>query len=102
MDGVIVVGCHVADCHYITGVQQTLKMVPSTKKRMEKIAVDPERLVLEFCSAAEGAKFSKVINDFSAKVEKLGSFELSSDQERGLRQLIEKSKKAKKDRTKQN
>jgi heterodisulfide reductase subunit A len=69
LDAVLVVGCHPADCHYISGVQQTLKTIPAVQKALEKIGIDPARVQLEFASAAEGAAYAKVVNDFTSAVE---------------------------------
>lgn len=93
MDAVIVVGCHMEDCHYITGVQHTLMAIPSTQKTLEKIGIEPERLKLEFCSAAEGAKYASVINEFSTIISKLEKLTLNEKQKEKLLKLKEKRQK---------
>jgi heterodisulfide reductase subunit A len=59
---VLVSGCHYADCHYINANRQTVKRVQSLWDKLEKAGVRPERLQLEWISAAEGQKFARVMN----------------------------------------
>ncbi len=58
---VLVSGCHYADCHYINANRQTVKRVQKLWDKLEKAGVRPERLQLEWISAAEGQKFAKVM-----------------------------------------
>ena len=58
---VLVSGCHYADCHYINANRQTVQRVQKLWSKLEKAGVRPERLQLEWISAAEGQKFAKVM-----------------------------------------
>ena len=58
---VLVSGCHYADCHYINANRQTVKRIQRLWDRLEKAGVRPERLQLEWISAAEGQKFARVM-----------------------------------------
>jgi heterodisulfide reductase subunit A len=58
---VLVSGCHYADCHYIDANRQTVKRVQRLWDKLEKAGVRPERLQLEWISAAEGQKFASVM-----------------------------------------
>jgi heterodisulfide reductase subunit A len=58
---VLVSGCHYADCHYINANRQTVKRVQRLWNKLERAGVRPERLQLEWISAAEGQKFAKVM-----------------------------------------
>jgi len=58
---VLVSGCHYADCHYIDANRQTVKRVQKLWDKIEKAGVRPERLQLEWISAAEGQKFAAVM-----------------------------------------
>lgn len=58
---VLVSGCHYADCHYIDANRQTVKRMQKLWNKLEKAGVRPERLQLEWISAAEGQKFAKVM-----------------------------------------
>jgi heterodisulfide reductase subunit A len=59
---VLVSGCHFADCHYINANRQTVERVQKVWNKLEKAGVRPERLQLEWISAAEGQKFAKVMH----------------------------------------
>lgn len=60
---VLVSGCHLADCHYINANRWTQKRVDRLWDRLERKGVRPERLQLEWISAAEGAKFATVMRE---------------------------------------
>lgn len=64
---VLVSGCHFGDCHYIDANHWTEKRVKKIRKKMEILGIRPERLQLEWISASEGIRFSKVMK----KMEKL-------------------------------
>jgi hypothetical protein len=90
MDAVLVVGCHPADCHYISGVQQQIRSIPNTQKSLEKMGIEPSRLKLEFASAAEGAAFATIINDYTNEITNIGHLELSDEQKEQLATLRDK------------
>lgn len=60
---VLVSGCHFSDCHYIDAVTWTQRRVEKVWMRMEKLGIRPERLQLEWISAAEGQKFARVMRE---------------------------------------
>ncbi len=60
---VLVSGCHYADCHYINANRWTQKRVDRLWDRLERKGIRPERLQLEWISAAEGAKFATVMRE---------------------------------------
>jgi len=64
---VLVSGCHYADCHYINANRQTVARVQRLWNKLEKAGVRPERLQLEWISAAEGQKFAKVMKQMEEK-----------------------------------
>jgi heterodisulfide reductase subunit A len=57
---VVVSGCHFADCHYINANRWTVKRVEKLWDKLEKKGIRPERLQLEWISAAEGQKFARM------------------------------------------
>ncbi len=59
---VLVSGCHYADCHYINANRQTYERMQRLWNKLERKKVRPERLQLEWISAAEGQKFAKVMH----------------------------------------
>ena len=72
-DGVLVAGCHTpTDCHYISGNFKAQRRVAMVKRLMEQLGIEPERLRLEWISAAEGDKFAKTIRDMTEDLKRLG------------------------------
>ncbi len=57
----LVSGCHIGDCHYINANHWTEKRVAKVRRKMEKLGIRPERLQLEWVSAAEGVRFAKIM-----------------------------------------
>ena len=58
---ILVSGCHIGDCHYIDANTWTEKRIEKIHKKMEKLGMRPDRLQLEWISAAEGVRFSEVM-----------------------------------------
>jgi len=72
-DGVFIGGCWPGECHYLTeGNYLALSIVHLSKKLLEHIGVNSERLRLEWVSASEGGRFAEVMNDFTSKLKELG------------------------------
>lgn len=58
---ILVSGCHIGDCHYINANHWTVKRVERIHRKMEKLGIRPERLQLEWISAAEGIRFARTM-----------------------------------------
>jgi F420-non-reducing hydrogenase iron-sulfur subunit len=72
-DGVLVAGCHIpTDCHYISGNFKAQRRIAMVKRLLEQLGIDPERLRLEWISAAEGDKFAKTIREMTEDMKRLG------------------------------
>jgi len=71
-DGVFIGGCHPGDCHYMTGNLKTLRKISLMKKMLPQFGIEPERLRLEWVSAAEGQRFAQVVTEFTEEIKKLG------------------------------
>jgi heterodisulfide reductase subunit A len=65
---VLVSGCHFSDCHYISAVQWTQKRMDKLWNKLEKLGIRPERLQLEWISAADGQKFARVMREMEDMV----------------------------------
>ncbi len=68
---VLVSGCHFADCHYISAVRWTQKRMDRLWNKLDKLGIRPERLQLEWISAAEGQKFAKVMRELEGMVKEV-------------------------------
>jgi len=71
-DGVIILGCHPADCHYIGGNYRARRRIALLRMVLEQYGFDPKRLKLEWVSASEGEKFQNTITSFVNTIKELG------------------------------
>jgi len=71
VDGVIVMGCHPGDCHYMTGNYEAERKIKMLKRLLTPLGL-AERLRLEWVSASEGTRFAEVVRDFTDHVKVLG------------------------------
>jgi len=71
-DGVFVGGCHLGDCHYLQGNYYAEKKIEMAKRLLKEAGVEPKRLRLEWVSASEGERFSKIMKEFSDEIKALG------------------------------
>jgi len=72
-DGVLVSGCHIGDCHYISGNEYTQERFERLHKILiTQLGVDPKRVRLEWVSASEGKRFAEVITEFTNQIKELG------------------------------
>ena len=71
-DGVLVLGCHFGDCHYISGNYRCRDRMEITKELLNLLGIVPERLYLGWVSAAEGQQFAQIIADFTEQLMGIG------------------------------
>ena len=72
-DGVLVSGCHIGDCHYITGNEYTQERFERLYNILIKqLGINPKRVRLEWVSASEGKRFAEVITEFTNQIKELG------------------------------
>jgi NADH-quinone oxidoreductase subunit E len=71
-DGVFVGGCHPGDCHYLQGNYYAEKKIEMAQRLLKEAGVEPKRLRLEWVSASEGERFSKIMKEFSDEIKALG------------------------------
>jgi len=86
---ILVSGCHIGDCHYINANQWTVKRVEKIHRKMEKLGIRPERLQLEWVSAAEAIRFAQLME----KMEKLRREVTPDEIARTVQLLAERTKK---------
>jgi len=72
IDGVMVLGCHFGDCHYLNGNYNAEKRIIATRKLLAFTSIEPERLYLDWVSAAEGERFATLVNSFVRKIKEIG------------------------------
>ena len=75
-DGVLVSGCHPGDCHYQTGNYRARRRMAITKKFLEYMGVEPERVQASWVSASEGGKFAQVVTEVPKSLKEVGPNQL--------------------------
>jgi coenzyme F420-reducing hydrogenase delta subunit len=86
-DGILVLGCHPGDCHYVEGNLYEERKINMLKKLMALTGLEPDRLKLEWVSASEGQRFAQVVTEFTEQIRKLGPSPLSG--KRPNRKILE-------------
>lgn len=71
-DGVAICGCHPGDCHYTSGNYFTRRRMAALFSMLDYLGIEKERTLVEWISAAEGAKFAATMNSFTERVAALG------------------------------
>jgi F420-non-reducing hydrogenase iron-sulfur subunit len=71
-DGVLVAGCHLADCHYLDGPVKCDAAVDKLRKVLHVLGLEDERLRREMVSASEGVIFAQVIREMVEQLKKVG------------------------------
>lgn len=78
-DGILVTGCHPADCHYIGGNYKARRRIALLRMMLEQYGLSKERLRLEWIFASEGEKFQRTVNEFVEKIKELGPSPLKEE-----------------------
>jgi F420-non-reducing hydrogenase iron-sulfur subunit len=71
-DGVLVMGCHPGDCHYIDGNLKAEKRAEAISLMLEDFGIEQERFRLVWCSASEGMRFATTIKEITETIRGLG------------------------------
>jgi len=71
IDGVLVLGCHLGDCHYISGNYEAELKMKMLSKSLSMINF-ADRVHLDWVSAAEGSRFAQIVSDFTEHIRNLG------------------------------
>jgi F420-non-reducing hydrogenase iron-sulfur subunit len=74
IDGVLICGCHIGDCHYIDGNHKTARRIPLLKKLLGQLGIEEERVRLEWVSASEGERFASIVKETTEQIRRLGPF----------------------------
>ncbi len=75
-DGVLIGGCHPGDCHYVEGNYKMRRRFQLLQRLLQDLGIPPERVRLEWISAAEGERVKSVINEMTTQIKALGPLEL--------------------------
>ncbi len=79
-DGVIICSCWPGECHFVPeGNYNAVSMMNLTKKLLEHVGINPERLRLQWVTASEGIQFVETVTDFTTKLKELGPLGTSEE-----------------------
>ncbi len=88
IDGVMIIGCLIDNCHYVSGNKKARERADALKKLMDLTGIDSRRLRTEWINASERTKFANAVSEFTDQVRALGSLKL----ERGKKQSNARTK----------
>ena len=74
-DGVMIMGCHIGECHYIDGNQKALARSDMITELLEDFGFEEERFGIFWLSSAEPEKFVEAVSDMTDRVKKLAQAE---------------------------
>ncbi|MFX1282413.1 MAG: hydrogenase iron-sulfur subunit [Promethearchaeota archaeon] len=89
IDGIILTGCHLGDCHYLEGNYEALMKFDLVKRLLSFINFG-NRVRLEWVSASEGKRFAEVVTDFTNHIKEIGPSPIGLDNPDPM--LVEKLK----------
>jgi len=64
-DGVMVLGCHIGDCHYSTGNHRTARRLRVLGALLSFTGIERERFLVRWVSSSEGALFARTVQEFT-------------------------------------
>jgi len=79
-DGVVLFGCHIGDCHYVSGNIQADQILQQMKKLLDTLGLGGERLRREETSSAEGTLLAKLVDSFRDDLLQMGPSPLKKKQ----------------------
>ena len=71
-DGVLLLGCHPGDCHYKDGNHSAMRRNILLKKVLAQFGIEEERFRLDWVSASEGERYSRIVTEMVEAVRALG------------------------------
>jgi heterodisulfide reductase subunit A len=79
---VMVSGCRFGDCHYISGNYNAEKRIKPLFSLLPRLGISPERLRLEWFSAAEAGYYVNLVREMSKTLKELGAERIRLENEK--------------------
>ena len=76
VDGVLILGCHPGECHYINGNYYTRRRGIILKNLLEYMGIEGARFKIGWVSASEGFKFGEIIKEVVEEIREIGPLKL--------------------------
>jgi len=83
-DGVMVMGCHPGECHYLDGNTKAEARMAILEDVLSVLGVEKERFRLVWLSSAEAERFVDTVKDMTETMRKLGPSPLGFDEASAL------------------
>lgn len=71
-DGVIVLGCHLGECHYLDGNYKMMARSEMVDDLLEDFGYETERYELAWVSSTEPGKFVEAVTEMTERIKKIG------------------------------
>ena len=78
-DGILVAGCEEGSCHFQEGNLIAKRRVNYTKRLLEELGVQPERIRMVNIGAADARLFAEIMRDMVETIRKLGPAKLRKE-----------------------
>jgi F420-non-reducing hydrogenase iron-sulfur subunit len=73
-DGVMIIGCHLGECHYIKGNEMALARSEVIMETLEDLGYEGERFKVAWVSSAEPERLAQAFREMSARLAVLRGF----------------------------
>ena len=80
-DGILLLGCHPGECHYLEGNYRTAGRMALLKKMLGQFGIEEKRVRLDWVSASEGSRFASIVNEMTGAIRALGPYQEQRTQE---------------------
>ena len=70
-DGVMLVGCHFGECHYIKGNEMALARAEIITDTLEDLGLESERFQITWVSSSEPERLAEAFREMSGRLESL-------------------------------
>ena len=77
IDGIIIMGCHPGECHYVSGNLEARTKFSLLQKLLSIVHLN-NRIRLEWVSASEGVRFADIVTKFTSDITSLGPSPMNS------------------------
>ncbi len=74
-DGVMIMGCHLGECHYIDGNQKALSRSDMITELLEDFGFEEDRFSISWVSSAEPEQFVQAVTEMTERVKQLRQVE---------------------------
>jgi F420-non-reducing hydrogenase iron-sulfur subunit len=71
-DGVMVLGCHLGECHYVDGNKKALARSDMITELLEDFGFEKERYTISWLSSSEPDKLVKAFSDMTERIRNMG------------------------------